>query len=423
MKIQEAKDLLKENYIKAGLKLDNETLDTLYFSKGDGRLKVSKKDIENYKNYLNSNKKYNTKASECSLLNKEYREQIVNDLSFKHRFFRRKDFLFGESENDETYLEISTASDDYLNFFRFHDQYIKLCLPRFGWTGNVGEDGEDDRYEELYDNLYRPKTIKVFNLKGKNIDDSIIKSTDLIDRCLFSISSLKEIPMELIEQWPIRNKDEKNSSNFLFGEQVNDNNLPIPKLKLNSTLIKFHKQATSTDIPSLKYLAFYQVLEFHFLIVADEQLYYNLSRRINDLKFNTESNNLDKIIKDVTNHKRVNDETEMLKNVLKKYIQEDELIDFIKDFESHIGKNVYTSKREVFGVSISATALNTGHVYGNIAKTIKAIRNALVHSSDRHERNDRYIPYSKEGTKLIQDEIPLIKYLADKVIIANASTK
>ncbi|WP_405225613.1 hypothetical protein [Dokdonia sp. Asnod1-B02] len=421
MTIQNAKDLLKENYIKAGLKLDNETLDTLYFSKEDGRLKVSKKDIENYKNYLNQNKKYNTKASECSVLDKEYREQIINDLSFKNRFFRRKDFVFGDSENDETYLEISPASDDYLNFFRFQEQYLQLCLPRFNWSGSVGENGEDDKYEELYDNLYRPKTIKVHNIKAKNIEESINKSTDLIDRCLFSISSLKEIPMELIENWPIRNKDEKTSRNFFFEEQLTGNTLPIPKLKLNSTLIKFHKQATSTDIPSLKYLAFYQVLEFHFLVVADEQLYYNLSRRINDLKFNTESSNLDKIIKDVTTHKRVNDETEMLKNVLKKYIQEDELINFIKDFETHMGKSIYTSKREVFGISIASTALNTGHVYGNVAKTIKAIRNALVHSSDRHERNDRYIPYSKQGTKLIEDEMPLIKYLADKVIIANAS--
>lgn len=423
MTVQEAKEALKENYVKAGLVLENETLDTLFFNHGEeGRLKISKKDIEDYKDYINSKKKYNNKPDECSILNKEYREQIVNDLNFKARFFRRrKPIEFGDSTGKETYLEISPASDDFLNFFRFQEQYLQLCLPRLAWTGNVGEDGEDDDYEELFENLYRPNTIKVFNLKEKNIDSAISKSSDLIDRCLFSASSLREIPMELIDQWPIRKKDEKNSKNFHFGEKVNGTALPIPKLKLNATLIKFHKQATSTDIPSLKYLAFYQILEYFYLTVADENLYNNLSRRINDLKFTTDSTNLDKIIKDVSNHKRVNDETEMLKNVLKKYIQEDELIEFIKEFEAHLDKRVYTSKREVFGTSISATALNTGHVYGNIAKTIKAIRNALVHSSDRHERNDRYIPYSKEGTKLIEDEIPLIKFLAEKAIIANAS--
>ena len=217
MTVQEAKEALKENYIKAGLVLENETLDTLFFNHGEeGRLKISKKDIEDYKDYINSKKKYNNKPDECSILNKEYREQIVNDLNFKARFFRRrKPIEFGDSTGKETYLEISPASDDFLNFFRFQEQYLQLCLPRLAWTGNVGEDGEDDEYEELFENLYRPNTIKVFNIKEKNIDSAISKSSDLIDRCLFSASSLREIPMELIDQWPIRKKDEKNFINRL----------------------------------------------------------------------------------------------------------------------------------------------------------------------------------------------------------------
>lgn len=422
MTIQEAKETLKQNYINAGLNLDNETLDTLFFSYGDeGRIKISKEDIEAFKDYSNSKKKYSNKPEECSIINKDYREHIVNDLNFRSRFLRRKNFQFGDSKGTETYLEISPASDDFLNFFRFHEQYLKLCLPRLSWSGEVIEGDKEDEYEELFENLYRPTTIKIFNLKAKNIDTAISNSTDLIDRCLFSISSLREIPMELIDQWPVRNRDDKNSKNFHFGDKIEGNTLPIPKLSLNNTLIKFHKQATSTDIPSLKYLAFYQILEYFFLTVADENLYNNLSRRINDLKFTTDSSNLDRLIQDVTNHKRINDETEMLKNVLKKYVQEDDLMEFIVEFEKHLDKSIYTSKRIVFGTSISATALNSGHVFGNIAKTIKAIRNALVHSSDRHERNDRYIPYSKEGTQLIEDEIPLIKFLAEKVIIANAS--
>lgn len=422
LSIQESKDLLKNAYLKVGLKLDNETLDTLYFSYEEGKIKISKADIEQYKDFSNQKDKFETSPCECSILNTNYREQIVSFLNIRNRMIgrnRRNNFTFGEVGDDKVYLEISTASNNFINHFRFQEQYIELCLPMFGWSG---DEEEEDPYEELFDNLFKPVTIKVFNLNSTSIENAIQESNDLIERCLFSISSIKENPVELIDEWPIRKKGVKNSKDFIYGDEYKGPNLPIPNIKLNSVLIRFHQQATSTDIPSLKYLAFYQILEYFFIKVADEQLYNTLSRRINDLKFKADSANLDKIILDVTTHKRENDETEMLKNVLRKYIQEDELIDFINSYESYLGKKIYTLKREIFGVDISATALNSGHVFGNISKTIKAVRNALVHSSDRYERNDRYISYSKAGTQTINDELPLIKFLADKLIIASAST-
>ncbi|MGA2298772.1 MAG: hypothetical protein ABSG15_14590, partial [FCB group bacterium] len=146
----------------------------------------------------------------------------------------------------------------------------------------------------------------------------------------------------------------------------------------------------------------------------------SLSRKINDLKFKTVPSHLDKLIQDVLNHKNENDETEMLKNVIKKYVDENDIMDFITQYEDFLDKKVYTIKRTIFGHEIAATPLNSGHVIGNIAKTIKAIRNALVHSSDRHERNEIFIPYSKEGMTLLELELPLIKYLAEKVIIATS---
>jgi hypothetical protein len=264
-------------------------------------------------------------------------------------------------------------------------------------------------------------TIKVFNLKAASIDDAIEISTNVINGCLYSLSSLRQVSIEQVEEWPIRKRGEKTSKDFIYGENIEGHHFPLPKVQLNETLIKFYQQATSTDIPSLKYLAYYQILEYFFLKVADENLYNNLARRINDLKFKTNATHLDRLIQDVTNHKRDNDETEMLKNVIKKYVDENDLIDFINCYETFLEQKIYTARRTIFGNDISATALNSGHVFGNISKTIKAIRNALVHSSDRYDRNDRYIPYNKEGTELIQNELPLIKFLAEKVIISSST--
>jgi hypothetical protein len=152
--------------------------------------------------------------------------------------------------------------------------------------------------------------------------------------------------------------------------------------------------------------------------VSDEQLYNKLSRRINDPKFSTSSSNLDRIIQDTLTHKRETDETEMLKLVLNKFVDEGELIAFIKEYETWLDENLYTKKRSMFGENIEVKA-DSGHVVGNVAKRVKIIRNALVHSSDRYERNQRYIP-TTSAENMIRQEVPLMKYLAEKVIIASA---
>jgi len=170
----------------------------------------------------------------------------------------------------------------------------------------------------------------------------------------------------------------------------------------------------------LQFLTFYQILEYFFIKVSDELLYQKISCQLNDPKFKTtKTRNLDHLIHIIEEHKRTNNETEMLKNVLKKFIDDSDIIKFIQAYEAYIGKNLYTKKRTLFGEEITQ-ANKTGHIFGNIAKIIKTVRNALVHSSDRYERYERHIPFS-ESTEIVRNEIPLVKFLAEKVIIASAS--
>ena len=175
----------------------------------------------------------------------------------------------------------------------------------------------------------------------------------------------------------------------------------------------------STEIPILKFLTFYQVLEYFFIKVSDELLYQGISTKLNDPKFKTvNTSDLDRVIKIVEDHRRTNDETEMLKNVLKKFINESDLRNFIDSYETYIDDNIYTKTRTLFGEELIP---DERYVFGNIARCIKTVRNALVHSSDRYERHERHIPFS-ESTEIVKKEIPLVKFLAEKVIISSAST-
>ena len=108
----------------------------------------------------------------------------------------------------------------------------------------------------------------------------------------------------------------------------------------------------------------------------------------------------------------------MLKNVLSRFIDEKELIEFIIAYEKHLGEKIYSKNHSVFGKNIEIK-LDEGHVIGNVSKQIKEIRNALVHSTDRYERSARHIPFTKT-TKKIAKDIPLMKFLAERVIIATS---
>ena len=134
--------------------------------------------------------------------------------------------------------------------------------------------------------------------------------------------------------------------------------------------------------------------------------------------FSISKSNLARLVQDVTDDRQERDETEMLKNVLNRFVDKNDLIEFIKTYEKHLGNNVYSKRHNVFGVIVEVQ-LDESHVIGNISKHIKEIRNALVHSTDRYSGSARHIPFTKT-TKKIEQDIPLIKFLAERVIIASA---
>jgi hypothetical protein len=157
-------------------------------------------------------------------------------------------------------------------------------------------------------------------------------------------------------------------------------------------------------------------------LVSNERLYEKLANQIKDPKFTVSQNKqIDQLVQIVDKHKRQTDETGMLKNVLNKYVDEAELIQFISSYEKHLNQNVYSTKHNVFGTEI-AIPLQENHTIGNTAKHIKETRNAIVHSTDRYEGEIRHIPFS-ETTSEIERDIPLIKFLAERVIISSANAR
>ena len=127
---------------------------------------------------------------------------------------------------------------------------------------------------------------------------------------------------------------------------------------------------------------------------------------------------VEKVISTVRGQDSRSDETELLRSVLDRFVSESDLIVFIENFEKDRIEKIYSKKRQIFGEQLQVSTLKD-HAMANSAKVIKHIRNAIVHSSDRYKREDRHIPLS-ETEELIEDFIPLIRFLAEKIIFGNA---
>lgn len=229
--------------------------------------------------------------------------------------------------------------------------------------------------------------------------------------CLFSLAVNEN------ECWELR-ETIKGKGFYTPLSDETDEDLKIPKAVFEDDLVGFYKIAKSSLFPSQAFLSYYHVLEYNFLRVSDEELFNRTKSIINSLNFNSSYDNVNKLLAVLKKHERNLDETSMLKRVITKFIDEEELISFIRELENKLTDKVYSKpKDEVFGERIPLK-LEEGHTIGNTAKVIKHIRNSLVHSSDKYTREECVVPFS-ESESIVTRYIPIVKYLAENVIYAN----
>ena len=204
-----------------------------------------------------------------------------------------------------------------------------------------------------------------------------------------------------------------------FHDDENDDELIIPLAEYDENLVRYYKVARSSQFSSQAFLAFYHILEYNFLRVTDEVLYNKILGQINNTEFRPSHKYIDRLISTISSHKEQSDETEMLRSVLQRYVDEEELIEFIEFVEKESEQAIYTKSRTIFGEKF-AISPKVGHALSNSAKVIKHIRNALVHSSDRYSREDCHIPLT-ESEDIVDEYVPLVRFMAEKIIFSSAS--
>ncbi len=412
MEYNKVKDELKNYFLSKNLKLLKDDDDGVLFDYSNNetsiKIKLDKKDIENYIKFNSLYKK--DFPSECSLMNDKYREVIIEYMGESYWTFPEdEEILLGKRDNEEIYIRIGPATDIFIMCFLCNDNLFNYAELTF-YT-------ESEEPINILDFYNRPFTISINNLDVIPEKNRINFTDEMFETCLFQLAYFKELGINLCKSW----------DHFFqyLGEEDSDLEEPrekelyqLPKVFYNKELTKFYRLGMSSYFPILKFLTFYQILEYFFIKVYHEELYKKLSYELKDPKFAPKEPNIAKLVRIVEDHSKKVEETEMLKNVLKKFIDFKELKEFIEIYEETICEKIYTIRNEIFGEIVDVN-LEENHIFGNIAKTIKIIRNALVHSSYRREGKKRYIPFS-ESTEIVEKHIPLLKFLAEKIIFATS---
>lgn len=285
-------------------------------------------------------------------------------------------------------------SEDYNKFFQ---KVVKAHLARSVRRGHV----------YFHTLLWNPYTIK-YNLERKVVKEKMLNDAlNCFESCLFKLAVDKGQAWQLFK--------ERRSLSIIYTAEDNvELNIPFANYDIN--LVNYYKVAVSSQFPSQSFLSFYHVLEYNFLSVSEEELQAKLRSNIQSTHFSGSLADIESIINTVKKHNDKSDEKDMLVRVLKKYIEVDELRAFIEKFEESTGERYYTKSQKIFGENLSINIKNE-HTIPNTANVLKHIRNALVHSSDKYNREDCHIPLT-ESEELVSFYVPLVCFLAEKIICA-----
>jgi hypothetical protein len=179
---------------------------------------------------------------------------------------------------------------------------------------------------------------------------------------------------------------------------------------------------SSSGIPLLEYLAYYQVLEYFFPSFSHRDTLEKLRNELLDPRFRPDDDsNLVRIISLASGTgKGFGSEREQLRSTIGGCVTEGHVRDFIEGSETLAAH--FSGKQKIKDVALINLEDTKNDLLTAVANRVYEIRCRIVHTKEDGGKSsvDLLLPFSKEAEALGPD-IELIKFLAQKVLIAGAS--
>lgn len=288
-------------------------------------------------------------------------------------------------------------SPDYDRFFKGFIRRLERYSSRIGRPLNI---------------VFRSPITATYTAKGRKTPSNLKSiAIERIQSCLLKLAVERHSCFEFYKP--------HNRKSVAFLGETFETDAVIPRVTYEKNLVSYYMVARSSPFPSQSFLAYYHVLEYYFLRVSEDALHHQLRALINKTTFRSNTDGIDKLISLVRKQANQDNETEMLRKVLQRFVDESDFIDYVNKIETAHGEKLYTKRRLIFGEHMTIS-LAEGHALSNAANVLKHVRNAIVHSSDRYKREECHIPLS-ETENTIEEFIPIVRFFAEQVIFGTSS--
>lgn len=269
----------------------------------------------------------------------------------------------------------------------------------------VSRSDENLEFKNSLINLFR--RTRTVTIKSSETELNLESYNELYNSFLFS---LNYVNLPFIEF--------RNTENRIKGpHRIDIRNLEAPKRIYNREPLYYYHQALSTDNPVLKFLSYYQVLEYFYNIVSEEHLKENVKLIITNPAFSSENEELiNKLIKFVKKAEYRYKEKYSLQLVLEKHLNVDELKQDLNSYDITSYNHVMSGNVDFVEVP-NLINLEDQEFNISLANRIYNIRNALIHSKEGEKH--RYVPFSEHEVEL-KKELALMRLLAEQVIIRSS---
>lgn len=337
------------------------------------------------------------------------------------RFFDIREFEPIEDFENKIDYKIENASPEYTLWFlscfevkdlrRLKDLNFSRASTRYMLESQVS--ATSSLFDFLSQTLRSLLTLKIHSVISKTEK----QMEQLFDSFRFQIANTYNDVIMPID-------DFKDMSTRMVGRRpVNSNNIcAAPKRIYNNELTGQYYMGLSSKLPFVEFISYYHVIEYFFEKVYNDDMIKNLQDRISSPRFSVKrEQDIKEIVKYV--NKKVHDknenydinELEALELVLKKYIDLSELLHTIsaQQIEYYRTMEVPFSNGDI----VDFNDITNPKIYRKFAARIYKTRNSIVHSKS----GDKAVYSPFQDDKSLEMEIPLIRYIAEEIIIKTST--
>jgi hypothetical protein len=386
---EQIKKLLKDGYEEAGFDVIEELAsgETVlrYPEQGafDVALKITDEDVAEYAEMVQASSEFKV-VGRTGMINAKFREQLLTplDSSIDERDLR--DF-FLKRDGTNTYVELDKLSMVYANFFRFDSGYMRLCLDRlFAFPEKLRQEARLGAVD-IRHIFVRPLGMRVFNINAQSIQEAIHISDAFIDSSLFTLAYEYRIPLMLATDFP--------PSRFERHQRVRSNThrlneMIVPDDAFRGDLVRLYQAGLSSPISAHQFLSFYQILELFFQDVENAGVIDTLYNMLRNEDFQPNQESLSRIVALVKAHESNTTAANLLELLIRQ----------------HVGSEAIKTYIELSGGQAEESI-------SGLARRLARIRDAIVRAGN----DTTPLPVD---SPLIARDVPLVKFLAERVIMA-----